>query len=109
VEFDSFFYADTNRSQEFNENELRFLKMKGFSNEEELVDDSGTITYFVQMVHQGSSRVRGLGREIINVYKEFDSWYYVQSTFNQMQGVKYYKCDQFDGLVSCLKNEFNIS
>lgn len=100
VEFDRFFYADPNMSQEFNENELRFLKMKGFSDQEdELVGDNGSVTYFVQRVVAG---------EIINLYKEYDSWYYVQSTFNQMRGVKYYKCDQFDGLVKCLKNEYGI-
>jgi len=58
VEFDRFFYADPNMSQEFNENELRFLKMKGFSDQEdELVDDSGSVTYFVQRVYRGTHKL----------------------------------------------------
>ena len=43
----------------------------------------------------------------INVYKLKDEWYYVE-VINKTQPIDtgnkhYYKCDQFDGLIDCLK------
>ena len=38
----------------------------------------------------------------LRLYKSSDSWYYAETDLNV------YKCDQFDGLIECLKKEFNI-
>ena len=40
----------------------------------------------------------------LNLTKSDDEWYYIISEST----TKYYKCDQFDGLLECLKKEFNI-
>ena len=41
------------------------------------------------------------------VEKTDDNWYYVNFQTSSNTD-KYYKCDQFDGLLACLKKEFNI-
>jgi hypothetical protein len=44
------------------------------------------------------------------IRKKDDDWYYLTMTrYNPSSNTKYYKCDQFDGLINCLKNECNIT
>jgi hypothetical protein len=40
---------------------------------------------------------------IINVHKMVDEWYYVKYYSKKIYDRSYYKCDQFDGLLDCLK------
>lgn len=42
----------------------------------------------------------------VNIHKLEDEWYYVESN-NDYILRKYYKCDQYDGLISCLNFLFN--
>jgi hypothetical protein len=39
----------------------------------------------------------------INIFHSEDEWYYVCCNMGNQIGI-YYKCDQFDGLISLLKN-----
>jgi hypothetical protein len=39
----------------------------------------------------------------IRVDKVKDEWYYLQLTISEEDDYHYYKCDQFDGLIDCLK------
>lgn len=44
--------------------------------------------------------------DFIGIYKSDDGWYYVES--GKMNLDNFYKCDQWDGLLNCLKKEFDI-
>lgn len=51
----------------------------------------------------------------ITIKKDDDNWYYLyavnydRTKFRYEDMYLYFRCDQFDGLLECLKNEFNIS
>ena len=46
---------------------------------------------------------------VYNIYitKCKDEWFYVKQYYASWHKL-YYKCDQFDGLLTCLKNECNL-
>ena len=44
----------------------------------------------------------------LHIMKKEDEWYYVRD-MRRMNREVWYKCDQFDGLLDCLKKEFNLS
>ena len=48
----------------------------------------------------------GVGYTLLNIGKSRDEWYYVSfvSVIDGIMYSNYYKCDQFDGLISLLKN-----
>ena len=41
--------------------------------------------------------------ELLTIYKVSDEWYFVE---DHTQMNTYYKCDQFDGLIKCLEDNF---
>jgi len=43
------------------------------------------------------------------ILKAEDEWYYITTDFTRNYTIVRYKCDQFDGLLACLKKEFDIS
>lgn len=45
----------------------------------------------------------------IFIYALKDEWYSLAVSFDLEQFEEYYKCDQWDGLLDCLKKECNIS
>ncbi len=48
---------------------------------------------------------------VIAIYKTDDDWFYVENAEYDPRNprfIKYYKCDQFEGLLQCLKDNFNI-
>ena len=43
----------------------------------------------------------------ILIIKLYDGWYQIRAG-ESGDSIKYYECDQLDGLLNCLKKEFNI-
>jgi hypothetical protein len=50
------------------------------------------------------------GKDNIYIWTYVDDWYWVKisSSTNMNPNRIYFKCDQLDGLLNCLKKEFNI-
>jgi hypothetical protein len=93
---------------EFNDKEGNLLNKIGFNNH----SDDGPLCYTND---NGEWDPRNPST-FINIYKEEDEWYYVASyrRYEKENGYpaiyqdSLYKCDQWDGLIDCLKKEFNI-
>jgi len=48
------------------------------------------------------------GNPSLYIHKSNDEWYYVVVSCVLDNDEKTFKCDQFDGLLNCLKKEFNL-
>lgn len=41
----------------------------------------------------------------ISIYVDNDEWYYLRIANPELRNLLFYKCDQWDGLIECIKNE----
>ena len=91
VDFDPKYFVD------FSQRDIPVLNKIGFENIS-LKEDYNSNWY---------DKIYVDSEENIMVMKKEDEWYYVRD-INKHRDT-WYKCDQLDGLMSCLKNEYNIS
>ena len=57
----------------------------------------------IKLCYYSQSRY-GLGKDRFVIYKLQDEWFFVVDPNKR----KFYKCDQIDGLIECLKNNFYL-
>lgn len=48
---------------------------------------------------------KGPGRINIDIYFDEDEWYLVRMIFRSDDTAKFFKCDQLEGLIDCIRNE----
>ena len=112
--FDFYYGTDKYRFSGFDKNEVIFFNKRDFVYDNDEVpdeeDDYGyhgskdnPIAFYMLKSFQTLT-----GNTRLIVYKDNDSWYYVEFYNNRCPSRGFFKCDQWDGLISCLKNEFNI-
>ena len=99
--WDENFISDTWVS--FTEKELEFIKNLTKGDIKEVMDDVPSIGSYIRVEHTKIDRkTRIVEYHYLWINKSKDEWYYLND-YNSL----YYKCDQFEGLIACLKNEIS--
>jgi len=90
----------TGNDEDFTDKQMYKLKSLGFDN-----------TTFGSRLYKNKVFKREF-YYTIHILRSNDDWYYVTSLPNKKReiniAVTNFKCDQWDGLMSCLKNEYGI-
>jgi len=86
----------------WNSSELDILKSIDFR-ENPVLDNGYVVVYMRYQIDMEDREF------FVNVYKANDEWFYcISYDWKVGRMMRYYKCDQWDGLMNCLKNEFNL-
>lgn len=96
---DEFLCRYFRQTKEVDMNLMHLIKLEI---DKSLIDRLNSLGHRAYNYHYNDKRVLTSSSLDVVIFEVPDEWYYIFSSISR----KYYKCDQFDGLVKCL-NDIN--